>query len=140
MEWYTVFALILIIILFVLLGILLACMLSGQRCTLSIQKRTPNHELTKIQEEEERKRQKKLSSKVKRAFKSSSNPEEPLGPVEDIKTVELTFKLGDDQKEPEQIVTINEPATVPLTQPHTSAAERAARQKRREELRKKYNL
>jgi predicted membrane protein len=141
MEWYTILVLILLVTLFVIFGIVLACMLSGQRCTISIQKRTPNHELTRIQEEQERKRQKKFSTKVKRAFSSSSKPEQPPVPVEDIKTVELTFKLGDDQKEPEKITTINEPEVILLPKTRsTTQEERDARQKRREELRKKYNL
>ncbi len=57
MEWWAILALFLLIVLFVTLGIILACILSGQRCTISIQQRTPNHELTRIQQEEEEKRQ-----------------------------------------------------------------------------------
>lgn len=140
MEWYTILALFLLIVLFIILGVLLACMLAGQRCTISIQQRKPNHELTKIQQEEERKKQKKLSSKVKRAFSSSSKNDQPPAPVEDIKTVELTFKLGDDLKESEQVTVINEPALIPLTKPRVTQADIEARQKRRDDLRKKYNL
>jgi len=140
MEWYTILGLFLILILFVILGILLACMLSGQRCTISIQQRTPNRELTRIQQEQERKRQKKISSKVKRAFSSSSKPEQPVAPVEDIKTVEFTLKLGDDHKDSEQIITNNEPSMILLPKTSSTQAERDARQKKREELRKKYNL
>jgi predicted membrane protein len=141
MEWYIIIALILLIILFVVLGILLACMLSGQRCTVSIQKRKPNHELTKIQQEQEQKRQKKLSTKVKRAFSSSSKTEKPLAPVEDVETVEFTLKLGDDKKDSEPITTISEASTILLPATRSSTqAERDARKKRREELRQKYNL
>jgi predicted membrane protein len=140
MEWYTIFAVFLIIILTVLLGILLACMLSGQRCTVSCQKRTPNYELTRIQQEEEQKREKKFSSKLKRTFGSSPKPEQPISPVEDIKTIEFTLKLGDDQKDAEQITTIGEPSMILLPKTHGNHADRDERQKKREAIRKKYNL
>jgi predicted membrane protein len=140
MEWYTIFAIFLIIILTVILGILLACMLSGQRCTVSIQKRTPNHELTRVQQEEEQKREKKFSSKLKRAFRSSPKPEQPISPVEDVKTIEFTLKLGDDQKDSEQITTISEPSMILLPKTHCNQADRDERQKKREAIRKKYNL
>ncbi|CAF2354986.1 unnamed protein product [Rotaria sp. Silwood2] len=140
MEWYTVLGLILLLILIVLLGVMLACLLSGQRCTISIQKRTPNQELTRIQLEEQQKQQKKLSSKFKRAFHSSSKSQQPLAPVEDVKTVELTLKLGDDEKQSEQITTMNESSVILLPKVRSNQAERDERQKKREELRKKYNL
>ncbi|CAF0810089.1 unnamed protein product [Rotaria sordida] len=140
MEWYTILALISLILLIILLGVIFACMLSGQRCTISIQKRTPNQELTRIELEKEQKQQKKLSSKIKRAFNSSSKPQQPLTPVEDVKTVELTLKLGDDQKNTEQITKNNESSVILLPIIRSTQAERDERQKRREELRKKYNL
>ncbi len=140
MEWYTILILFLLIILFVIVGIVIACMLSGQRCTISIQQRTPNYELTRMKQEQEEKRQKKFSTKLKKALNPSSKPEEPLAPVENVKSVELTFKLGDDQKNSEQITVVNEPLMIPLQQSLTSQAEREARQKRREELKRKYNL
>ncbi|CAF0719208.1 unnamed protein product [Rotaria sp. Silwood1] len=140
MEWFTVLALILLLILIVVLIVILACMFSGQRCTISIQKRTPNQELTRVQLEEEQKRQKKLSSKFKRSFYSSSKSQQPLAPVENVKTVELTLKLGDDQKNSQQITTNNESSVILLPKIHNNQAERDERQKKREELRKKYNL
>jgi predicted membrane protein len=140
MEWWGILALFLLIVLFVTLGIILACILSGQRCTISIQQRTPNHELTRIQQEEEEKRQKQIGSKLKRAFGSSSKVEQPLKPVEDIKTIEFTLKLGNDKTEPEQITTTSESSTVLLQTACSTQAERDARRKRREELRRKYNL
>lgn len=140
MEWYSILAVFLLIVLTVALGVILACMLAGQHCTISIQQRTPNHELTQVQQEEERKRQRKLSSRFKRAFRSSSKAQQPPAPVEDVKTVELTFKMGDKQREAEQVTTINEPAMVLLPKAHVTEAELAERQKKREALRKKYNL
>ena len=140
MEWYTILAVLLIIVLTVVLGVLLACMLGGQRCTISIQQRTPNHELTQIQLEQERKKQKKFSSRLKRTFSSSSKPPPPVAPVEDVKTVELTFKLGDTQKNTEEDVTNCGPAAVLLPIAHVTQAELAERQKKRDEIRKKYNL
>ena len=140
MEWYSILLVFLLIALTIALGVIVACMLAGQHCTISIQQRTPNHELTQAQQEEERKRQKKLSSRFKRAFRSSSKPQQPAAPVEDVKTVELTFKMGDKQKEAEQTTTINEHAVVLLPTAHVTSAELAERQKKREALRKKYNL
>jgi hypothetical protein len=136
MEWYTILAILVLIILAVVLGVILACMLGGQRCSVSIQQRQPNHELTRIQQEEERKRQKKLSSKIKRTFRSGKK-DQPLAPVEDVKTVEFTLKLGDEQER----TAANESATVLLPQvARVTQAELDARQKKRDEIRKKYNL
>ena len=129
-------AILVLIILAVVLGVILACMLGGQRCSVSIQQRQPNHELTRIQQEEERKRQKKLSSKIKRTFRSGKK-DQPLAPVEDVKTVEFTLKLGDEQER----AAANESATVLLPQvARVTQAELDARQKKRDEIRKKYNL
>lgn len=132
----------LLIILLIVLGVLLTCMLSGQRCTISLQQRTPNHELTQIQQEQERKRQKKFSSRFKRTFRSSTKPPAPIEPVEDVKTLELTFKLGDKKKttNDENATVSNEPEMVLLPKAHITQAELAERQKKRDELRKKYNL
>ncbi|UJR26485.1 hypothetical protein I4U23_007812 [Adineta vaga] len=140
MESYIILAIFSIIILTIILGILLACIFAGQGCTLSIQQRVPNHELTQIQLENERKQQQKFSSKLKRAFSGSSKSEQPLRPVEDVRTIELTVKLDDDEKDTEQITTINEPETVFVPKTCSTQAERDRRAKRREELRKKYNL
>lgn len=116
-------------------------MFLGQRCTISLQQRTPNHELTQIQQEQERKRQKKFGNRIKRAFRSSPKPPAPVEPVEDVKTLELTFKLGDKKKTNEDdVTTTNEPAMVLLPKAHVTQTELAERQKKREELRKKYNL
>ena len=52
MEWYIICAIFLVIILVVILGVLLARLLVGQNCTVSIQQRQPNYELTKIQQVE----------------------------------------------------------------------------------------
>jgi hypothetical protein len=140
MEWYTILAILLLIILAVVLGIIVACSLVGQHCTVSIQQRQPNHELTQIQQEQERKRQKKLSSKLKRTFRGSSKPEQPAAPVEDVKTVEFTFKLGDNQTRSEELKSTNESAMTLLPQARITQAERDERQKIRDEIRKKYNL
>jgi hypothetical protein len=141
MEWYVVLGILLIIILAVILGIILACMLAGQRCTVTVQQRRPNPELTKIREEQERKRQKKLSSRLKRTFKSSSKTEQPIAPVEDVKTVEFTLKLGDNPMKSEEVQTTNESATMFLPKvARVTQEEIDARQKKRDEIRKKYNL
>jgi hypothetical protein len=141
MEWYTIVAIFVLIILAIVLGVILACMLGGQRCSISIQQRQPNHELTRIQQEQERKRQKKLSSRIKRTFSSSPKKDQPLAPVEDVKTVKFTLKMGDRQKESEEeVITTTEltPALVPTV--HVTQAELDARQKKRDEIRRKYNL
>ena len=140
MEWYVILLVLLLIVLTILLGVLIACTLVGQRCTLSIQQRTPNHELTQIQQEEERKKQKRLGSRIKRTFRGSSKTETPLAPVEDVKTVELTFKLGDKQKDDEKLAANQEPTVVLIQKPHLTQAELDERQKKRDALRKKYNL
>jgi hypothetical protein len=141
MEWYVILGILLIIILTVILGVILACSLIGQHCTVSIQQRQPNHELTKIQQEQERKRQKKLSSRFKRTFSSKSKRDQPLAPVEDVKTVEFTLKLGDKQKKSEELIPTNESAQVLLPKLHSvTQAELDERQKKRDEIRKKYNL
>ena len=141
MEWYLVVLVLLLVVLLVVLGILLACMLVGQRCTISLQQRTPNHELTQIQQEQERKRQKKFSSRIRRAFRSSKkSPPPPVQPVEDVKTLEVTFKLGEKQKNNDEVTTHNEPTMVLLPKAHVTQIELAERQKKRDELRKKYNL
>ena len=140
MEWYTILAVLLLIVLTVALGVILAWILAGQHCTVSIQQRTPNVELTKIQQEQEAKRARKLSSRLKRTFRSSSKPQEPLPPVEDVKTVELTLKLGDGSRRNEQMTTNNETAVVLLPKAHVTQAELDERQKKRDAIRKKYNL
>ena len=141
MEWYAIVGIFLIIILAVILGVIITCLVAGQRCTVSLQQRQPNHELTRIQEEQERKRQKKFSSKLKRTFRSSSKPDRPLVPVEDVKTVEFTLKLGDRQKKQEELLPTNEPAAmVFLPKAHVTQAELDERERKREEIRKKYNL
>ena len=144
MEWYIVVLVILLILLIIVLGMIIACMLSGQRCTISMQQRKPNYELTKIQQEEEEKKRKKFSSKFKRTFNSSSKSKQPKGPVEDVKTVELTLKLGSDDDNNNKISqtspTVHEPSTVMLPKMHITQAERDEREKRREAVRKKYNL
>jgi hypothetical protein len=140
MEWYTALAVILIIILTIILGVILACTLAKQRCTVSIQQRRPNHELTKIQQEEEEKRQKKFSSKLKRTFRPSSKADKPVAPVEDVKTVEFTLKMGDSQKNSEQLPSNDESAMVLLPQTRVTQAEIDERQRKRDEIRKKYNL
>ncbi|UJR22595.1 hypothetical protein I4U23_025639 [Adineta vaga] len=141
MEWYTILGILLIIVLVVILSILLACALSGQRCTVSIQQRQPNHELTKIQQEQERKRQKKLSSRLKRTFSPSSKQERPLEPVEDIKTVEFSLKLGDRSDQTEDVITpIIDSTKVVLLKDRLTQAELNERQRKRDEIRKKYNL
>jgi hypothetical protein len=140
MEWYTILLILLLIVLAVALGIILACILAGQRCTVSVQQRRPNHELTKIQQEQERKKQKKFSSKLKRTFGKSSKTEQPIEPVEDVKTVEFTLKLGDNQKKSEELKSTDEAAIVLLPQMRVTQAEIDQRQKKRDEIRKKYNL
>jgi uncharacterized protein HemX len=141
MEWYTILLILVLIVLAIALGIVVACALAGQRCTLSIQQRQPNHELTQIQQEQERKKQKKMSSRLKRTFRSSSKTERPVAPVEDVKTVEFTLKLGDKQKKSEELKSTDESATVLLPKMmHLSQAELDERQKKRDEIRKKYNL
>lgn len=140
MEWYIVVLFLLLVVLTILLGVLIVCYLGGQRCTISIQQRVPNHELTKIQQEEEQKRQKKFSSKIKRAFHSKEKTETPLKPVEDVKTVELTFKLGDKPKTDAQTGTTDEAAVQFIPVNHVTEAELLARQKKRDEIRKKYNI
>jgi hypothetical protein len=141
MEWYTILLILLLIILVAVLGIILGCILVGQRCTVSVQQRRPNHELTKIQQEQERKKQKKFSSKLKRTFGKSSKTEQPIEPVEDVKTVEFTLKLGDNEKESEGgLKSTNEAAMVLLPQMRVTQAELDQRQKKRDEIRKKYNL
>ncbi|CAF4150705.1 unnamed protein product [Rotaria sordida] len=122
------------------LGVLLACILAGQHCTVSIQQRQPNHELTKIQQEQERKRQKKFSSKLKRTFHPSPKVEQPIEPIEDVKTVEFKFKIGDNHKKTEELTTTYEPNMNLLSKKYATQAELEERQKkRRDEIRKKYN-
>lgn len=140
MEWYTILGILLIIVLVVLLGVILACALAGQRCTVSIQQRQPNHELTKIQQEQERKRQKKLSSRVKRAFGASSKRDQPAAPVEDVRTVEFTLKLGDGLQAAEQATPVIDSTKVLLLKDRLTQTELDERQKKRDEIRKKYNL
>jgi flagellar basal body-associated protein FliL len=140
MDWLGISLLILIIMLLIGLGILVVCMLSNQGCTVSIQKRSTNPELTKMKQEEMNKQQNKFSSKVKRAFKSSSKDEQPPEAVEDVKSVEFTFKLADNNKDSEKITTVDESLTVPLQPARESPAEREARRKRHDEIKRKYNL
>jgi len=140
MEWYTIVIVGLIVLLIFLLGILLAFLLSGKRCTISIQQRRPNQELTKMKQEQEEKEQKKLSSKMKRAFGSSSKVEQPVEPIQDVKTLEFSFQLGSNDKQNQQITTINEKLDEPLERKRLTQKERDERLKRREEIRQKYKL
>ncbi|CAF3917210.1 unnamed protein product [Rotaria sp. Silwood1] len=140
MEWYGYVAILLLILLAIVVGVILACILGGQHCTVSIQQRQQNHELTKIQQEQERKREKKLSSKLKRTFHHSSKTEQPIKPIEDVKTVEFTLKVGDDRKKTEELTTNNESTMILLPTKRVTQAELDERQKKRDELRKKYNL
>ncbi|CAF0836337.1 unnamed protein product [Adineta ricciae] len=140
MEWYTLLGTLLIIVLVVILGVLLACALAGQRCTVSIQQRQQNHELTKIQQEKERKRQKKLSSRLKRALNPSAKSDQPLAPVEDVKTVEFTLKLGDRPEPIEEVTPTIDSTKVILLKDRLTQAELDERQRKRDEIRKKYNL
>ena len=143
MEWYVIFALLLIGILLIILGIILAYIFLGQNCTVSIQQRQANAEVTRIQMEEERKKNKKLSSRLKRAFSSKNEQEQPPAPIEDVKTVELTFKLGDRSLRTNDVETINEQTQTLITLPRLKSVtktELEERQKKREEIRKKYNL
>ena len=140
MEWYHVIIVLLLLLLVVGLGVLIACMVGGQPVSCAIQRRQPNHELTQIQQEEEKKRQKKFGARMKRAFSSSSEPARPLEPVEDVKTVELTFKFGDkDKREEQQQVTMPAETEVVLLPQldRVTQAELDRRQKKREEYRKK---
>ena len=140
MEWYTILGILLVIVLVVLLGVILACALAGQRCTVSIEQRQPNHELTKIQQEQERKRQKKLSSRLKRTFSSSAKREQPSAPVEDVRKVELTFKLGDKSETIEEAAPTIDSTKVLLVKDRLTQVELDERQRKRDEIRKKYNL
>jgi len=140
MEWYTIVIVGLIVLLIFLLGILLAFLLSEKRCTISIQQRRPNQELTKMKQEQEEKEQKKLSSKMKRAFGSSSKVEQPVEPIQDVKTLEFSFQLGSNDKQNQQITTINEKLDEPLERKRLTQKERDERLKRREEIRQKYKL
>ncbi|CAF2650221.1 unnamed protein product [Rotaria sp. Silwood2] len=140
MEWYTLVAIFLLILLAIALGVILACILAGQHCTVSVQQRQQNHELTKVQQEQERKRQKKISSKIKRTFHPSSKTQQPTAPIEDVKTVEFTLKLGDGNKKTEELTATNEPTMILLPPKRVSQAELDERQKKRDEIRKKYNL
>ncbi|CAF2070818.1 unnamed protein product [Rotaria magnacalcarata] len=140
MDWLTGFGIFIVIILAIILGVIVACMLGGQHCTLSIQKRQQNHELTQIQQEQEKKQQKKLSSRLKRTLKSTSKPEQPVEPVEDVKTLELTFKLGGKTKKSEPSTPGNDASVVLLPQIRVTHAEIDERQKKYDALRKKYNI
>lgn len=140
MEWYVIAAILIIIVLAIVLGVIIACTLAGQHCTVTVQQRQPNHELTRIQQEQERKRQKKFSSKLKRTFKGSSKADQPPAPVEDVRTVQFSFKLGDDSKKTEEIQTANESTMTFLPPARVTQAELDERQRKREEIRRKYNL
>lgn len=139
MEWSTIIIVCLIITLVLLLGILLACVLNGQRCTVSVQQRQPNQELTKMKQEEQEKERKKFSSKMKRAFHSSSNVDQPIEPVQDVKTIELTFDLG-SKETTTTATTTNEKLDDPLQKKRLTQKEIDERTKRREEIRRKYQL
>ena len=52
---------------------------------------------------------------MKRAFNSSSEPPPPVEPVQDVKTVELTFQLGDKEKNNEELKTNDEFWSSPFT-------------------------
>ena len=140
MEWLSIGLLILIIVLVVALGIMVVCMLTNEGCTISIKTRSTDPELTKKKQEEEEKQRKKLSSRVKQAFKSSPKEEQSSEVVQDVKSWELKFKLGDDKKDSEEITTIDESLRVPLQPARESPAEREARRLRHEAIRRKYNL
>ena len=75
-----------------------------------------------------------------RTFRPSSKTDQPVAPVEDVKTVEFTLKLGDNQKRSEELKSMNESAMVLLPPARVKQAELDERQKRRDEIRKKYNL
>ncbi|CAF0742235.1 unnamed protein product [Didymodactylos carnosus] len=149
MEWYLGLGIFILVLLAIALGILLACFFFGQHCTFSIQKRTPNIELTQIQQEQELKRQKQFGSKVRQAFsstKSKKSKQAPLKPVENVETVEFSFKMGkndDDQVNDTgmpaltTVQQVNEPIMIPK---HLTPKELEGRRKRREEIKKKYNL
>jgi len=93
-----------------------------------------------MKQEQEEKEQKKLSSKMKRAFGSSSKVEQPVEPIQDVKTLEFSFQLGSNDKQNQQITTINEKLDEPLERKRLTQKERDERLKRREEIRQKYKL
>lgn len=140
MEWYVIAAILIIVVLAVILGVILACTLAGQHCTVTVQQRQPNHELTRIQQEQERKQQKKFSSRLKRTFRGSSKGGQPPAPVEDVKTVQFSLKLGDRPKQTEEIQTANEATMTFLPLARVTQAELDERERKREEIRRKYNL
>lgn len=140
MEWYVITAILLILVLAAVLGVIIACTLAGQHCTVTVQQRQPNHELTRIQQEQERKKQKKLSSRLKRTFRGSSKAAEPSAPVEDVRTVQFSFKLGDNSTKTEDIQPANESAMTFLPPARVTQAELDERQRKRDEIRRKYNL
>lgn len=141
MEWYHVIILLLLILIVIGLGILIACLVSGQPVSCAIQRRQPNHELTRIEQEKEAKRQKKFGVRVKHALSPSSEPSPPVAPVEDVKTVELSFKVGKQDKKEEPVEPMPETHVALLPQAERVTQEELdRRKKKRDELRKKYNL
>ena len=137
MDWFILAIFLLLIVLTIILGVLLAYILADQGCTISLQERKSNRELTKIQQEKE---QKKSSSIFKRLFRSSSQPEQPVAPVEDIRTLEFTVKLHGEENTSEQITKTDEKASALLVIEPLIRAERKKWEKHEEEIRKKYNL
>lgn len=133
MEWYIIVLLFLLLLLFIGLIIALVCMLSGQTCSISIQQRTTNAQLTQLQREQEEKHRNKFTNRLKHAFNSTDKSEQPLvAPVEDVKTVELKFKLGNDQEKSQDVVFVHEPTNLVSAESTISEVESKARQKRRE--------
>ena len=140
-EWCIILALVLLIILIIFLVITLIWTFSGHRCTISIQQRELNHKLTKTQQEEELKQQKKFSSRWKRTLNLSTKSKHPIEPIEDVKTIALTLKLNDIQENSKPITTNTEPSIILLPKIHNDQAERRAkREKIRKAIRKKYDL
>lgn len=145
MEWYIILLLFLLLVLVIGLIILIFFTFFGP-CTISFQQRTTNPELTRMQQEQEEKEKKKFSNRVKRTFHSSEKCEQPLVPVEDVRTVELTFKLGNDRRNSEEVIVVNESSNTLSDKADISQAEWKARQKRREvreklraDMRRKYS-
>lgn len=130
MEWYIILLLFLLLILIIGLILLVFFTLFGP-CTISVQQRRTNPELTRMQQEQEEKQRKKFSHRFKHAFDSSEKSEQPLVPVEDVKTVELTFKLGNNEKNSEEVIIVNESLNTVSDQPNISQVDWEARQKRR---------
>lgn len=140
MDFLFIFLILLLSILSIALIILLVCVLQGQTCTISFQKRTPNLELTRAQLEEGRRKKNSVGSKFKRALQTSSDAHRSPAPVENINTVALTLKFGDDETNGEHMTTTNETSFKLLPSNFNNKAERNASEKRLKGLKKMYNL